>query len=341
MRMPITVRAVVITAAACLALSACTSADSTGRTGTTAEKGKPGAGKTLSYVQQVTADAVNFAIACGVRKRAKELGYHATVDAPQSFDAPTQTSTVNAVAARRPDALLLSPVDAAAMYAPMKRAQSSGIKTGTVLTYLNDKQAAPLLATADYVEFGRIQARELAKRLKNKPGAKVALLRYPPGKSSATDDMAKGLTEEIHKYPKLDYVGQQIVQIDPGSSTSQLNALLARYPDLQGVVSNFPASTVGAATALRQRHLGDKVIHVGGGATNTVLPSLKSGLVDVTVTANFVDMGERAVDGMSKLVTGKSAGRTQMLRPVVVTAANMNDPAVSAALTLDTKTCPQ
>jgi ribose transport system substrate-binding protein len=333
-RLNIRFAALVVVVGCALTTVACGSEDESGSAGASQNGDRPAAGKSLTYVAQVQANPISFAVACGVRKRAEELGATVDVQAPDVFEAAAQTRVINGVVASKPDALLVSPDDAKALYTPLRRAGETGITVATVMTKIDQQEAAPLLAEADYVKVGKLQAQALAELLKDKPGAKVALLRFAPGQSSAPDAMAQGFEDELKQHPNLVYVGPEVVDIEPGSSTSKLNALLAREPDLQGIVSAFPDSTAGAVTALRQRDRGDDVVHVAAGMTEPMLEPFKSGLIDATIGIDFPTMGAQAAERIIKRMDGEQTGEVYAAPLTIVTPENFDDPAAKRTFTL-------
>ena len=65
---------------------------------------------------------------CGAQEAAKAAGATLDVAAPDEFDASLQTPVVNAVVAKKPDAILVAPTDTKAMIPPLTQAKAAGIK---------------------------------------------------------------------------------------------------------------------------------------------------------------------------------------------------------------------
>jgi len=299
--------------------------------------GATGEGVSLTYIPQVL-EPINSAISCGVVRRAEELGADVTVEIPGSFDAGAQTRVVSAVLARNPDQLLIAPSDATAMSAPVLQASQSGIQVGTVLTELAESGVAPHYASSDYVEWGRVAAREMAEMLEGQEGP-VAMLEFTPGQSSVPDDEAEGFEDEIAEFENLEYIGSEVVEFEPRSSTERMNALLAREPDLLGVFTTYPGSAVGAATAIRQRQAAGDVVHIAAGVDEAVLTALGNGAVDATVNTDFARMGELAAEAIIQ-AEGEAQTETELTPPFTITSENVDDPTVAATLTVGDE-CPE
>ena len=59
---------------------------------------------------------------------------------PDQFDPSLQTPVVNAVAAKKPDAVLIAPTDTKAMFAPINQLKQNGSKVVLVDTTLDEAE---------------------------------------------------------------------------------------------------------------------------------------------------------------------------------------------------------
>ncbi len=69
---------------------------------------------------------------------ADRLGMDLVVDGPAQFNATQQTPIVDAMIAKKVDAILIAATDKQAMIEPMKRANDAGIKVISVDTFVGD-----------------------------------------------------------------------------------------------------------------------------------------------------------------------------------------------------------
>ncbi len=153
----------ILAAAATLAVAGCGSDDDSS-TGTAASGGGGSAsGKKITLVTGVKGDEFYITMACGAQKEADKLGVQLDVQSPDEFDPSKQTPIVNAVAAAKPDALLIAPTDQSALYAPIKQIADAGSKIVLVDTTLeNDDVAVSQIATDNFA--GRQGGGESARR---------------------------------------------------------------------------------------------------------------------------------------------------------------------------------
>src|SRR5262245_46081262 len=99
-----------------------------------ASGGGGGKNHNMTLVAGVKGDEFYITMNCGAQEKAKELGVSLDFQGPDKFDASQQTPIVNAVAAKKPDAMLVAPTDTKAMYAPIKQVADAGSKVVLVDT---------------------------------------------------------------------------------------------------------------------------------------------------------------------------------------------------------------
>src|SRR4051812_1711232 len=93
-----------------------------------AASAKPAAKYNITLIQGVAGDGFYGSMACGAKKAAAPLGVNLTVTGGATWSPTVQTPVLNAVVAKKPDAILIAPNDAKAMRAPLKQAADAGIK---------------------------------------------------------------------------------------------------------------------------------------------------------------------------------------------------------------------
>src|ERR671935_156632 len=150
---------------------------------------------------------------------------------PDKFDASLQTPVVNAVAAKKPDAVLVAPTDTKAMYAPIKQLSDGGSKVALVDTTLEQADFAVSQIASDNEGGGKAAADTLGKLIGGK--GKVFVVNVTPG-ISTTDARGKGF-QDAAKAAGLTFVGQQYDNDDPAKAAAIVKAELAKDPDLKGI----------------------------------------------------------------------------------------------------------
>ncbi len=253
--------------------------------------GGGGGGKDLTLIAGVKGDEFYITMNCGAQAEAKKLGASLNFQGPNEFSADLQTPIVNAVAAKKPDAVLIAPTDTKAMYAPIKQLADGGSKVVLVDTTLEQADLAVSQIASDNEGGGREAASTLAKLIGG--SGKVFVVNVKPG-ISTTDLRAKGF-EAGAKEAGLDYIGQQYSQDDPAKAASIVKAILASNPDLKGIFATNLFSAEGAASGLKEAgKLGDVKI-VGFDAGPKQVQDLKDGLVQALIAQRPAQIGSLGV----------------------------------------------
>jgi ribose transport system substrate-binding protein len=313
------------TVALALLLAACGGNDEGGGGGGGAEQQYK-----LTLIQGVKGDQFYVTMQCGAQEAAAAAGASLEVTAPDKFDASLQTPVVNAVVAKKPDAILIAPTDTQAMIPPLTQAKAAGIKLVFVdTTTENGAELAESEIASDNEEGGREAARSLAELTGGK--GSVLVINVKPG-ISTTDARAKGFEEEIKKTPGLKYIGQEYSNDEPEVAASKATAALAAHPDLVGIFGTNLFSAEGAATGLRSAGASKKVKIVGFDAGPKQVEDLEQGIVQALIAQKPADIGKAGVEQAIAALKGERVQKKIGTGFVVVTKDNMNDPDVKPFL---------
>ncbi len=295
----------------------------------TAASSASAAGKTYKIVliEGVKSSGFYAAMACGAAAEAKKLGgidFSAT--ASDTFTAVAETPIVEAITSQHPDAVLVVPVDAVAMAAPIKAMQDAGIKVVLVDTILNDTSIGVSRVASDNVKGGTTAADTLAQLIDNK--GSVYIENDKPG-ASATDQRTQGFQEQIKNYPNITNLGVQYYKDDSALAASIPTSMLAAHPDLAGIFSVDYRATVGIDTGLRTAGKQGKIKVVGFDADPADIQALQTGVVDALIVQKPLLIGQLGIDQAVNALTGKPVQTNIATDFVVATKANMNDPSIS------------
>jgi ribose transport system substrate-binding protein len=315
----------VVLVAIALVLAACGGDDEGGGTSGGAERQYK-----LTLIQGVKGDQFYVTMQCGAQEAADAAGATLEVTAPDEFDASLQTPVVNAVVAKKPDAILVAPTDTQAMIPPLTQAKAAGIKLVFVdTTTENGAELAESEIASDNEEGGREAARTLAELTGGK--GSVLVINVKPG-ISTTDARAKGFEDEIKKTPGLKYVGVEYSNDKPEVAAAKTTALLAAHPDLVGIFGTNLFSAEGAATGLRSAGATEKVKIVGFDAGPKQVEDLEQGIVQALIAQKPADIGKAGVEQAIAALKGEPVEKKIGTGFVVVTKENMNNPDVEPFL---------
>jgi ribose transport system substrate-binding protein len=256
---------------------------------------------TMTLIAGVRGDEFYITMNCGAQEEARKLGVSLDFQGPNEFAADQQTPIVNAVAAKKPDAVLVAPTDTKAMFAPIKALADGGSKVVLVDTTLEQPDLAVSQISSDNEGGGKVAAETLTELIGG--SGKVFVNNVKPG-ISTTDARVEGF-EKGAKAAGLDYVGQQFNQDDPAKAAAITKSILAKHPDLKGIFATNLFSAEGAAAGVREAGKQDQVKIVGFDAGPKQIADLKEGTVQALIAQQPADIGRQGVQQAYAALTGK------------------------------------
>jgi ribose transport system substrate-binding protein len=303
--------------AAAVAVAACGSDNNSGSGSGSASTGKH---YKMTLIAGVKGDEFYITMSCGAQAEASKLGASLDFQGPDQFDASLQTPVVNAVAAKRPDAVLIAPTDTKAMYAPINQLKQNGSKIVLVDTTLDQAGIAESQIASDNLGGGKAAADTLSKLIGGK--GKVLVVNVKPG-ISTTDLRAQGFAGQA-KTLGLTYLGQQFDNDDPAKAASIVTAMLAKNPDLKGIFAANLFSAEGAASGLRQAGKLGKVKIVGFDAGPKQVKDLQDGTVQALIAQKPAEIGADGVKQAYNALAGKPVTKKIGTGFVSITKANFS-----------------
>lgn len=283
----------------------------------------------ITMVAGVKGDPFYITMMCGAKREAKRLNASLDFQAPENFNPTDQIPIVNAVAAARPDIMLIAPTHDSAMIVPVEQVAENGTKVVLVDTTLQDVSSTVAQISTDDYQGGVAAAEELYKLTGGK-GA-VLLLNFQPGVTT-TEARGRGFTEKA-KELGMRVLDEQFGGTDIQKSTSIVSAVMQQEPDFKGVFTTTDFGAQGTVAALRAAdRLGDVKV-VGFDASPTMVSQLKAGEIQAIVSQKAQEIGVRGVDSGVKAFKGEPLSETSTkLGTVTITADNLNQPEIAEAL---------
>jgi ribose transport system substrate-binding protein len=294
------------------------------------DKGSGGsAKKKVTLIQGIANEPFYISMYCGAKDEAAAQGIDLEVTAPAQWDVAQQTQVVNSVAAKKPDAVLIAPVDKTAMAGPVKALSSNGSKVIFVDTDLSDASLGLSRISSDNKLGGTLGAKALAKQIGDK--GKVLLLSPKQG-IATTDDRMAGAKAELKNHPNIQIVAEQYPGDDAAKAQEVVGATLAANPDLAGIFAVNLVTGEGSATALKSANKVGTVKLVEFDASPKQVEDLKAGTIQALVTQEPYEIGRKGVQQAVAAIGGKSTEKEIKTELIEVTKENINDANVSKYL---------
>ncbi|MGI4787707.1 MAG: ABC transporter substrate-binding protein [Janthinobacterium lividum] len=226
--------------------------------------------------------------------------------------------------------IVLAPLDNQALVTPVHDAVTHKIPVVIVDSSLKSDDYTSFCAT-DNEKGGELAGDEMGKLLNGK--GRVIVLNYAQG-SASTEARETGFLTAIAKYPGIAILSDNQYggpTTDTANKTSQ--NLLARFgTKTDGVFASNESNTRGMRLALKDANLLKKVKFVGFDAAPDLVDALKAGEIQGIVVQNPFKMGYLGVTTLVDAIHGKTVPKNVDTGVALVTADNMNQPAMQEYL---------
>ena len=290
----------------------------------------------IVLVPGLTTDAFYITMNKGAQAAADALGIKVDFQGAEDFNATTQIPVLDAVIAREPSAIVIAPTDTTQLIEPLRRADERGIPVITVDTFIDDGAYQdgsgdgdfPMSYVAsDNIAGGRMAAAAMAEAMGGTGAVYVSNVR--PG-ISTTDQREEGFKQEMQEnFPDITVLDTQYNDNDASTAASQLQAVLAREPDLGGVFGANLFSALGAANGVDAADkLGDITV-IAFDAPESIVGQLDTGLVDMAIAQHPAEIGYYGVMTAYAHLTGQSVPPMIGTGFTVITKDNVEDPEVA------------
>ncbi len=293
---------------------------------------------TIALVPGLTADGFYVTMHHGAQAAAKAVGAELVYQGAAEWNVSLQVPVLDAVIAKKPDAIMIAPTDKVQLIAPLKKAHDAGIPivcvdtfigTGVFQTGSGDADFPISYVASDNVLGGRMAARALAEAIGQK--GKVYVSNVKPG-ISTTDQREEGFKDEMKKYSGVQILETQFNDDDANKAAAQVQAVFGRVPDLAGVFGANLFSASGTANGVTQAGQAGKIKIAGFDAPESIVPQLKDGTFTLTIAQHPAEIGYFGYIAAFAHVTDNPVPALIGTGFTVMTAANIDDPKVSRFL---------
>ena len=252
---------------------------------------------------------------------------------PKKWNPSEQVPILNAMIAKRPDAILIAPTDKTQLIAPLKAAVDQGIMVITVDTFIDDGKYQDGSGRGDFpmsyiasdnVLGGRMAARALANSIGSK--GKVYVSNTVPGVST-TDQREEGFVSEMKKDPKIPVVKPQVHDADAQKAAAQLPAVVARTRSSWCFWSQL-FSAIGSADGVKALGKVGKIKVVAFDAPTRIVDDIKTGLIDLAIAQHPAEIGYYGVVTAYAALTGQSIPVAIGTGFTVMDKSNIDDPEI-------------
>lgn len=218
-------------------------------------------------------------------------GTFETRDPNWSVEAGAQAITEAISSDPKPDVLVVMSPDLNSYSKLMKRAQKAGIYVILVDNPANFK--ADAYVGGDWTELGRLEAQAVIKGCGENSSKQIGLVQGDQVNATSLFQY-NGIMEVLAEHPDFEVVAKPDSNWDATTSRNVTTTMLQQHPDICGIIDFWDGDATGAAAAIRDADMTDKVFLVttGGGEETTDCKLLGDGTFDAVVSTELVNESE-------------------------------------------------
>ncbi|HLN02646.1 MAG TPA: substrate-binding domain-containing protein [Bryobacteraceae bacterium] len=286
--------------------------------------------KIIGVVPKAVSHLFFVSVHAGVDQAAHDFHVNTLWNGPDNeTDYTRQIEIVDAMVARRVDALAISATEERALVAPLERAIRAGIPVTVFDSAAAIENYVSFIATDNY-GAGRTAARTLA-RLIGAKGSVGMVMQKPGGTSTVLRERA--FEDTVTKdFPGVRIVARQYGMADAARSRAAAENILTAYPDLAGLFASSEAASIGSIQAVRSRNLARKLKLITFDFSQTHLEALRDGTVDVMLVQDPFHIGYEAVKSLAMKLRGQTPAHRLDLPVRLIAKSDLEKPEVRALL---------
>jgi len=234
----------------------------------------------------------------GFKDAGSKKGVKTIYTGSPQYDVNQQVTVLEQIISKNPSGIAVTCINPEVLEMPIKKAIDAGIPVVTFDADSPNSGRHAFLATDNYYA-GSIAAKVLAKLIGNN-GGKVVVLTLPEQLNHV--ERARGFKNAIKtKYNNLDIV--QIINGNPDQAESAkiLSGIIGSNPDIKGIFCTDATSGVGAATAVKELNMVNKIKIVSFDTDNGTLDAIKEGIISASIAQGTYLMGYESLNFLYRL----------------------------------------
>ncbi len=235
----------------------------------------------IVYIGKNTGNPYFDSITGGFEDGCKALGCEFEFVAPATAEATSQIPFIEAQIQRGVNVIGIAPNSPDALNQVLDAARAKGILVLTVNGDLvgNESHRDATILPVDFTKTGPNQVELLGSMIDYK--GEIAILSATteaPDQNTWIKAMNETLANDP-KYKDMKLVATVYGDDQPEKSTTEMESLLANYPNLRGVIAPTTVGIAAAAQVVQQRGIADKVVVTGLGLPSEMRDFIKDGTV--------------------------------------------------------------
>lgn len=233
-------------------------------------------------------------------------------------DADRQNEMILEAIEEKPDAIVLAPCSSSETLPYARMIEEEGIRLILVDSTM-DEEAGEALISTDNFEIGYKMGEYMRKFVRD--DTVIGIVGHVKGSSTAKGREAgfrAGLQDEEKRVAEIVFCSS-----DMDKATELTKELLERHPDMNMIVGLNEYSAVGAARAVKELGMEDKIRMAGIDSSEEEIRLLEEGIFDALVVQKPFNMGYLSVETAVRAVRGEKTEKIQNSGSALITKKTM------------------
>lgn len=286
----------------------------------------------IAVIPETTGTELWESVHAAAELEGRNTGYEIYWNAPtRSDDVAGQISLVESAIRSHTSGIVLAPDHFLALLTVVREAESSHTPVAIVHSPLPIPESTNLsYLINDDSAMGRLVA-DRAGTILNGRGS-IAIIGIDPNMMGSLERVTSLETELHIHFPNVVIVGRRSGSVNP--ATSQLSAaeIIRENPKLDAMIALNSVSTQGTWAALNVLDPSHRIKLIGCEQEIDLMSGIRHGDIDSIVIENTFEMGRLAVRWISDRRKGSDQPIRVKVVPILVTKANIDDPAIQRVL---------
>ena len=252
---------------------------------------------------------------------AEKLGYKTTT-ASHNNKPDEQNTMIETAINDKVAGILLDPAGADESIAAVQKAVDADIPVVLINAEISETGLAKSQIVSNNAQGATIGAEAWAESMDFK-GTYVELFGNPSDNNAQV--RSDGYSAVISQYPDLKLVGKEIANWDRQEGQEKMEALLSKYPKVQGVIAGNDEMALGAINALKEAGKLKQVKVLGFDGNQDAVNAVESGEMVATVLQPIVTGTELAIEQLDNVIKNGETGadeEKQAIDCVLITKEN-------------------
>jgi simple sugar transport system substrate-binding protein/rhamnose transport system substrate-binding protein len=246
----------------------------------------------------------------GAKQAGQDLGINVIYTGPTTADAAEQVRMIEDLISKGVDAIAVAPNDPAALSPVLMKAKKAGILVADWDTPADKKIVDLSIHQIDDKEYGQHIWDLLVKQMG--PSGDYAIITGGLSAANLNGWINAGLSYAKIKYSKLHLVTDKVPSDEKQQIAYQKALdLITAYPNLKGIVGISTPAPLGAAQAVEEKGLKDKIAVVGTSLPTDSRPFLEDGSLRVATLWDPSKLGYLTVYLIDQMLNGKKPASGQ------------------------------